>query len=177
MNKADFVAIFFQDRNLTVKKCNTKPCAEDKVCPDSHFDVAIVIEANAKTGNYEEKIKKFLLSIISSYKSVSPGDARICLVRFSSWSETISPFDQDQDINSISIQINNLGFYGKGADLQDAIETMVTECFDENNGWRGTSLTSNGVASQAIFLTHSDITDIKSKGQIILKIYQNLAST
>ena len=72
-------------------------------------------------------------------------------------------FNPRKDINSISIQINNLGFYGKGANLKSAIETMTTECFDEENGWRGTSLTSNGVASQAIILTHSDIDDIKKR--------------
>ena len=47
--------------------------------------------------------------------------------------------------------------------MQSAIETMTTECFDEENGWRGTSITSNGVASQAIILTHSDIDDIKER--------------
>ena len=40
---------------------------------------------------------------------------------------------------------------------------MTTECFDGENGWRGTTITSNGVASQAIILTHSDIDDIKKR--------------
>ena len=52
---------------------------------------------------------------------------------------------------------------------------MTTECFDGENGWRGTTITSNGVASQAIILTHSDIDDIKERvrSKKYIKIYHH----
>ena len=132
-------------------ECNTQKCVGDELCPDSLFDVAILIEANAKTAPHQTEIKNFLSDLFKSYKSVSPGDVRLCLMRFSSWSEILHPFSSLKDINAALAAVGEIGFYGKGADLDQAVSSIEQMCFDKSMGWRGTSINERGVSSQARF--------------------------
>ena len=150
-------------------ECNTEKCESDEVCPDSMFDVAFLIEANALVEPFQTEVKDFIKSIITEYKSVSPGDVRLCVIRFTSWPDLLHPFSSLTDINSALAAIDDIAFYGKGADLTKGIETMEQQCFDESNGWRGTTITAGGVPSQAIILTHSDISDVSNSVLIELK--------
>jgi hypothetical protein len=63
---------------------------------------------------FDAQIKGFIKSVISKYKSLSQSDARICVMRFTSWSELLHPFSALTDINSALAAINDVSFYGKG---------------------------------------------------------------
>ena len=152
-----------------VFECNTDQCEGDELCPDSLFDIAFLVEANAQIGAYESDVKEFMKSIISKYKAVSPGDARLCLMRFTSWSELIQPFSALKDVNSALVAIDDMEFYGKGADLNQAVSSLHQMCFDESMGWRGTTINAKGVSSQAIIITNSNITQISQSAMIELK--------
>ena len=155
-----------------IENCNTEPCPDESPCEDSLFDVAFLIEANAIAGQSAKEIKQFLVDLIALYQpGIAPEHARMCLVRFSSWPETLASFNDIVDLPTALLAIDAIKFYGKGADLESGLSTVNEWCFDKENGWRGTELYDSGVASQLIIITASEA---EFTGDIIPELKQKV---
>jgi len=117
-----------------IDNCNTSPCPDEDPCKDSLFDVAFLVEANALAGQKETEIKSFLTDLLSFYRpDISSANAQICLVRFSSWPETMFKFNDLQSLNQALLGIDEIKFYGKGADLEQALAVVDDFCFNSDN--------------------------------------------
>jgi hypothetical protein len=64
-----------------------------------------------------------------------------------------------------------------GAELDQAVASLTQMCFDKSLGWRGTTINSNGVSSQTIIISGSNMTiskstaiDLKKKSQRIILV-------
>ena len=90
-----------------IENCNTQPCPDESTCEDSLFDVAFLIEANAIAAQSENEIKQFLIDLIALYQpGIAPEHARMCLVRFSSWPETLASFNDIVDLPTAILSID-----------------------------------------------------------------------
>ena len=117
-----------------IENCNIFACPDEDACKDSLFDVAFLIEANALAGQQENEIKQFLKDLLSLYRpDISSSNAQICFVRFSSWPETMFKFNDLQSLNQALLGINEIKFYGKGADLNSGLSVINDFCFNTDN--------------------------------------------
>ena len=99
--------------------------------------MAILVEANAAALEFEDSIKSFLKNLVRSYKSISQNDARICLMRFSSWPEILKTFDEIKNYEEAIEAIENVPFYGKEADLAaalNALQEWPSQSFNKKTG-------------------------------------------
>ena len=67
------------------------------------------------------------------------------MVRYSQdWAEGLHRFGDFDSIVEALDAVDGIKFYGKGSNIDAALEEVNTFCFDRDNGWRGTEKYNKG---------------------------------